>query len=84
MTTSPAGIALIKSFEQCRLVAYRPTPNDVPTIGWGHTDGVKMGDTCTQEQADDWLPEDVRAAELAIETTVMCPLDQNQFDAKFH
>jgi lysozyme len=81
MTTSPAGIALIKSFEQCRLVAYLPTPHDVPTIGWGHTDSVKMGDTCTQEQADEYLEEDLRTSELAIECKVSVPLTQNQFDA---
>ena len=81
MTTSPAGRKLIESFEGYRAEAYLPTPNDVPTIGYGHTHEVKMGDTCTQEQADEFLAEDLRAAELAIETLVTVPLDQNQFDA---
>jgi hypothetical protein len=27
-----AGLALLKSFEKCRLTAYLPTPNDRPTI----------------------------------------------------
>ena len=44
--------------EGCKLKAYR-CPAGVPTIGWGHTSGVKMGDTCTQEQADQWLVEDL-------------------------
>lgn len=44
--------------EGCRLKAYRCSAG-VPTIGWGHTRGVKMGDTCTQEQADAWLVEDL-------------------------
>lgn len=44
--------------EGCKLKAYR-CPAGVPTIGWGHTRGVKMGDTCTQEQADAWFVEDL-------------------------
>ena len=81
MTTSSNGRALIESFEGLRLEAYLPTPNDVPTIGYGHTDGVQMGDTCTPEQADAYLAEDLTASELAIECTVSVDLNQNQFDA---
>ena len=44
--------------EGCKLKAYH-CPAGKPTIGWGHTRGVKMGDTCTQEQADTWMLEDV-------------------------
>lgn len=44
--------------EGCKLKAYR-CPAGVPTIGWGHTSGVKMGDTCTQEQADQWFINDL-------------------------
>ena len=48
-----AGLELIKSFEALRLEAYLPTPDDVPTIGYGHTKGVQMGDTCTEEEAEE-------------------------------
>lgn len=49
----PRATALIKAFEQCRLRAYLPTPDDVPTIGWGATGpDVQLGMTWTQEQAD--------------------------------
>jgi lysozyme len=34
------------------------------TIGWGHTEGVKLGDVITQEQADKWL-EDQLAVRVA-------------------
>ena len=44
--------------EGCRLTAYR-CPAGVPTIGWGHTRGVRMGDECSQAQADAWLLEDL-------------------------
>lgn len=68
MTLGKRGEALIKEYETLKLVAYLPTPNDVPTIGWGHTRGVKMGDTCTRDQADRWLLEDVGLSELVIDT----------------
>ncbi|MGH6613765.1 lysozyme [Sphingomonas sp.] len=43
----------IKGFEQCRLTAYLPTPDDVPTIGWGTTGpGIRLGLVWTQAQAD--------------------------------
>jgi len=49
--------ALLHLFEACRLAAYLDTGR-VWTIGWGHTAGVKEGDTCTAAQADAWLAED--------------------------
>ena len=44
--------------EGLRLRAYR-CPAGVPTIARGRTRGVKMGDTCTQDQADAWFVEDL-------------------------
>ena len=52
------AVCEIARSEGCRLKAYR-CPAGVPTIGWGHTGGVKMGDTCTQEQADGWFSIDL-------------------------
>jgi lysozyme len=75
------GLNLIKHFEQCRLEAFKPIPTDPWTIGWGRTRAVRQGDTCTQEQADQWLIEDVRQAEDAVERGTTEPLTQNQFDA---
>jgi len=77
----PQGSALIKSFESCRLSAYLPTPADVPTIGYGRTRDVSMGDTCTQEQADAWFLEDVQWAEECVRKAVAKLLSQNEFDA---
>lgn len=45
-------------FEGCSLTAYKCS-GGVPTIGYGHTKGVHMGDTITQEQATDFLLSDV-------------------------
>src|SRR5688572_15665837 len=81
MLPSQACIDLVKKWEGCRLEAFKPIPSDPWTIGWGRTRGVRKGDTCTQEQADDWLMEDLLEARNAIERAVMVPLNQNQFDA---
>ncbi|WP_438839317.1 lysozyme, partial [Helicobacter pylori] len=42
MKTSQRGSDLIKQFEGCKLTAYLDSVG-VPTIGFGHTKGVKMG-----------------------------------------
>ncbi len=81
MNIGPAGIALIKSFEQCRLSAYLPTPNDVPTIGWGTTDGVSLGDTCTQEEADAWFLEDLAWVQDCLDAHIHVPITQHETDA---
>jgi lysozyme len=45
------AVALIAQAEGCRLKAYR-CPAGVATCGWGETDGVCLGMTWTQEEAD--------------------------------
>lgn len=74
------GIALIKSYESLKLKAYRD-PVGIPTIGWGHTKGVQMGQTITISQAEEFLKEDLAVAETAIQTHVKVSLYQNQYDA---
>ena len=80
MQISKAGLDLIKQFEGLYLNAYR-CPAGVPTIGYGHTAGVAMGQTITQQQADDYLRRDVRQFERAVARQVSVPLTQGQFDA---
>lgn len=80
MQISKAGLDLIKQFEGLYLNAYR-CPAGVPTIGYGHTAGVAMGQTITQQQADDYLRRDVRQFERAVARLVTVPLTQGQFDA---
>ena len=77
---SKSGEALTERFESCRLVAYLDSKG-IPTIGWGHTAGVSMGDTCTQEQADLWLMQDTQTAVNDVNRLVNTPLTQNEFDA---
>jgi lysozyme len=79
MITSPAGRKLIEEFEGLSLAAYQDQ-RGIQTIGYGHTAGVKSGDTCTQAEADAWLGYDLQTAESAVNS--MCvSLTQNQFDA---
>jgi lysozyme len=80
MKPSGACRALVRQFEGCRLQAYR-CPAGVPTIGVGHTRGVKMGDRCSQQQADMWLSEDLEDAAAVVSSLVKAPLTQGQFDA---
>lgn len=80
MRTSQKGIDLIKKFEGCRLEAYK-CPAGIWTIGYGHTKGVQNGQKITQAQAEEFLIEDLKVYEKAVESCVKVPLSQNQFDA---
>ncbi len=75
-----AGLALIKRWEGLRLKAYK-CPGGIWTIGYGHTAGVKEGDTITPDQAEDFLRADLAEAEAAVARQVTVPLTSNQFSA---
>lgn len=79
MTTSKQGLALIAAHEGLKLKAYL-CPAGVPTIGYGHTKGVRMGDTITPDQADKFLREDLADAEKAVNAQGL-KINQNQYDA---
>jgi len=82
MTPSPACIALIQSFEQCRLAAYMPTPNDRPTIGWGTTGpDVKLGMTWTQAQCDARFAADLDKFAQGVSANLIGETGQGQYDA---
>lgn len=82
--TSEAGLQLIREAESLRLKAYRDG-GGVPTIGYGHTRGVKMGQTCSAVVAEQWLHEDVAVAEDTINTflpaVVALRLPEHAWDA---
>ena len=79
-TLGSKGEALIKSFEKLELTAY-PDSGGIPTIAWGHTKGVKLGDTCTLEQAEEWFQEDTLAAVHGVDAALTTNVSQSQFDA---
>lgn len=85
MTPSPWLYAFLKTYEKFRPTAYAATPDErrrgIWTIGYGHTSGVKEGDTCTMDQAQTYLAADVSVAVAAINKLVTRKLTQNQFDA---
>jgi lysozyme len=80
MRASRSAFDLIKLSEGLRLEAY-PDTGKVPTIGWGHTKGVEIGDRITKEKAEELLAEDVAEAERAVNHHVRVELTQGQFDA---
>ena len=85
MKTSDAGIALITEFEGLVLTAYpdpgNPETGEPWTIGYGHTKGVRRGDTCTKMLALAWLREDLAESEDAVDRLVKVDLAQHEFDA---
>jgi lysozyme len=80
MKPSEKGLALIRQFEGLRLSAYRCSAK-IPTIGWGTTKGVKMGQTITRDEADRLLLEDAQRFADHVAALVKVPLNQNQQDA---
>ena len=85
MSVSNKGVDLICEFEGKRLVAYDDGVG-VWTIGFGtikYPNGVrvKKGDTCTLEQAKEYMRHDLIEFEHTVNSSVKVPLNQNQFDA---
>lgn len=81
MKIGQAGIELIKSYEKCRLKAYKPTPDDVWTCGWGSTKGVTAETCWTQEEADAAFLRDIEWVEKCVNAAVKVPLTENEFSA---
>lgn len=83
---SDRGVALVAKYEGCRLAAYK-CPAGIWTIGYGHTAGVKPGDTLpSKEQAMALLKTDLAKYAAGVSNCVKkglitFPLNQNQFDA---
>lgn len=76
-----AGFELVREFEGLRLEAYQDQ-GGVWTIGYGHTGPeVVPGLTCTREQAEAWLLEDLREAEADVLRVLKRPATDNQFAA---
>ncbi len=86
MRVSEAGVALVAKYEGCRLEAYK-CPAGVWTIGYGHTQGVQLGQKLASEaEAKEMLKKDLQkyadyVNEYAQNGTIQFTLNQNQFDA---
>ena len=84
MRTDRAGIAFIKAQEGVELKVYAD-PRGLPTVGIGHLvtgqDGLNLGDTITEAQAETFLGDDLAAAEKAVSELITVKLTQSQFNA---
>ncbi|GJE00645.1 lysozyme [Methylobacterium isbiliense] len=77
---TPLGIAVLKSREGVRLKAYLDSAH-VPTIGYGHTKGVKLGQVITQAQADAFFADDLASHALPILSCIKVPVADHEQDA---
>lgn len=77
---SKDGLRLTELFEGDVLSAYQDQ-RGIWTIGYGHTAGVRPGQTITQEEAEQFLAEDIQAAAHFVNRVVQVKLEQGQFDA---
>lgn len=79
-------IAGVKVHEGYREEAYKPLPNDVPTIGYGTTrypngSPVKMQDKVTRQQAEELLMNDIQGFRKAMLACIKVPLAENEAEA---
>lgn len=83
MRASKEAIKLIRDYEGYSTTAYI-CPAGRVTIGFGHTQGVKLGDTCTKAQAEKWFKADLKIASVNLERILNASkveVTQGQFDA---
>lgn len=78
---SAAGLVGLVSYEGYTDRAVIPVKGDVPTIGFGTTTGVKMGDRTTPNAALGRALQDVSKFEGAIKRCVGVPLSQGEYDS---
>lgn len=92
MNVSDDGMALLKEHEgygkrlpDGSCTAYQERLNggklDIPTIGWGCTEGVHMGMVWTVAEAEAGLRRELAKHEAIVTRLVTVPLTQHQFDA---
>lgn len=79
MVTSEILFEKLKEFEGLRLEAYRDAGGK-PTIGYGHTKKVRMGDKISPYWAEELLREDIEHATAAVERLGVAHT-QGQLDA---
>ena len=81
LSISAALLVAIAGHEGFRDKAYLPTPNDVPTIGFGTTQNVKLGDTVTVQRALISLLADTDKFAKAVQRCAPVPMYQHEFDS---
>lgn len=81
LTLSAAAFGGLVAYEGWCGTACIPVPGDVPTIGFGTTEGVRMGDTITPQKAVQRALQDVAKFEGAVKQCVKVPLHQYEYDS---
>ena len=81
LSLSAAALVGLALHEGYRENAYIPVPGDVPTIGFGTTEDVELGDKTTPERALVRLLKDANRFESAVQACVKAPLHQYEYDA---
>lgn len=76
--TALVGLALHEGYTDTAVI---PVKGDVPTIGFGTTEGVKLGDRTTPPQALVRALQDAQKYEGALKRCVTVPLHQYEYDA---
>lgn len=72
-TAGALAVAVIGGFEGLRLAAYRDVVG-VPTVCYGETRGVKMGDRHTKAECDEMLLAALRAFEAGVVRCAPVPM----------
>ncbi len=67
------AVSVVSGFEGVSLKAYVPVKGDVPTVCFGHTRGVKMGDTYTLAQCKAMLGDDLIKYETDMRAALRAP-----------
>ena len=75
--TALVAIALHEGYKEN---AYIPLAGDSPTIGFGTTSGVKLGDKTSPEKALQVALRDIQKFEGALKQCVKVPLSQGEYD----
>jgi lysozyme len=81
LTLSAVAFGSLVDYEGYSDRAIIPIPGDVPTLGFGTTAGVKIGDRITPPQAVHRALTDVAKFEGALKQCVTAPLHQYEYDA---
>ena len=81
LVLSAAGFVKIALNESYTDTAVIPIPGDVPTIGFGTTENVHLGDRTTPPQALMRALNDMAKYEGAVKKCVRVPLFQYEYDA---
>ena len=81
ITLSAASLISLVVSEGYTDKAVIPVPGDKPTIGFGTTDGVKMGDKIDPVTAVKRAYKDIQQFEGAVRQCVKVPLMQSEYDA---